>query len=129
MFMGFQYLCVSGWPATMPPPTIDSVRGYPTSTLSKRHQVGELIFDGVTPSANIANNWAAQPPPPPPPPGLHTKLNAEILAGVFHLIIWGQVRPIVLFQTCNTVFLNDTVSTNCLNRVIWSFLMILSLTN
>jgi hypothetical protein len=88
MFMGFQYLCVSGWPATMPPPTISSVRGYPTSTLSKRHQVGKMIFDGVGPSASIANNWSTQPPPPPL--GLHAKLNAKILAGVFHLIIWGQ---------------------------------------
>ena len=60
MFMGFQYLCVSDWPATMPPPTIASVRGFPTSTLSNRHQAGELIFDGVTPSASIANNWPTQ---------------------------------------------------------------------
>ncbi len=91
MFMGFQYICVSGWPATMPSPTISSVRGYPTSTLSKHHEVGELMFDGVAPSASIANSWPAEPPQLQlPPVGLHSKLNAKILAGVFHLIVWGQ---------------------------------------
>lgn len=66
------------------------MRGHPTSTLSSRHQVGKLIFDGITPSASIANNWPPAAAAQLPANGIHTKLNAEILAGVFHLMIWGQ---------------------------------------
>ena len=102
MFMGFQYIGVVGWPDSMPLPTISSMRGVPTSTLSAdRHQVGKLTFDGMTPSASIAAGYrargtttaAAQLPSPPTaaPPATSTKLNATILAGVYHLTIWGQV--------------------------------------
>jgi len=100
MFMGFQYVAVEGWPVGMPKPTIESMRGVPTSVMSERHQVGELVFDGVTPSAAIAasfgsgsgsgsgssSNGAAAMQAVP-----SEKLNGTILAGVFHAIIWGQV--------------------------------------
>ena len=105
MFMGFQFIGVSGWPAAMPPPTAASMRGVPTSTLTKeRHQVGELTFAGVAPSANIAASYGTPPPHPTAAPkaaaaasgqgrarGKAKLLDGKILAGVFHLIIWGQV--------------------------------------
>ena len=126
MFMGFQFIGVSGWPVRMEPPTIDSMRGVPTSTLSTAHRVGELIFDGITPSASIADGFRRSSVPAADlggtvapsaanaaptvqhrrsavPPATNTVtaavaprhpsagLNATILAGVFHLIVWGQL--------------------------------------
>ena len=93
MFMGFQYLAVENWPAGMPKPTVDSLRGIPTSTLSSQHRAGKLHFGGVAPSADIASSFMHPQRTAGKAVTLSpnsSSLNCTILAGVFHAIIWGQ---------------------------------------
>ena len=99
MFWGAQYFGVKDWPNSMPPPTLASVRGVATSTFTDEMVALRLSFDGVAPSADIANGFvapgtlppAAQPPRAPDASAAalwaSPPLNSSILAGVQHLTL------------------------------------------
>lgn len=98
LWWGAQYFGVRGWPAAMPPPTLASARGVATSTFTDASVALRLVFNGVAPSASIANGFAAArssgaaaplPPLLPAAAGAAPLLNASILAGVQHLTLWS----------------------------------------
>ena len=92
LFWGFQFLEVSGWPSSAPPPTVASLRGVATSTLSRR--AARIAFAGVEPSPAIAAGFAAalrhEPRSRPGPRDTALLLNASILAGVMHAAAASQ---------------------------------------
>lgn len=89
-FWGFQHVQINNWPLGAPPPTTDSLRGYPTSTLERR---ATIEFDGIKPSADIAASFVGKSNIPANDNIVKSSsllLDAEVLAGVEHAAYWSQ---------------------------------------
>jgi alpha-L-rhamnosidase len=93
-FWGFQHVQVNNWPLGVTPPTLQSVRGFPTSTLEQR---ATIEFDGIKPSANIASTFVnekrridSSSSDTLVPNTTFLILNSSILAGIVHAAYWSQ---------------------------------------
>jgi alpha-L-rhamnosidase len=88
-FWGFQHVQVSNWPVGAAPPTLQSVRGIPTSTLERR---ATIQFDGINPSEQIAASFESEKRRYGYSRSRNTSLllDTQILAGVAHAAYWSQ---------------------------------------
>jgi hypothetical protein len=90
-FFGAQYFGVSGWPPGMPPPTLASAVAQPTSTLAADKQALRLAFGGL-PFVGGGAPATGAPLPTATAPAAPGQLNASVLMGVQHAILWSQLN-------------------------------------